>query len=145
MKSQKMLSIWGLGCRNYIWATWAKKTYLAITPEPYHQSLHTRPHFIQNQKLLSLKLLNLKKFVNLGSGVYKLHLGHLGPKDVSSHNSWNLTLNFTYKTSFHPESWVVFNIIRKNKNIMWTWGLGPRNYIWITMAHEIYQVISPEP
>ena len=36
MKSQKMSWPWGLGARNYIWATWAQKTYQAISPEPYY-------------------------------------------------------------------------------------------------------------
>ena len=34
IKSQKISWPWGLGPRNYIWATWVKKTYPAISPEP---------------------------------------------------------------------------------------------------------------
>ena len=38
MKSQKNLSLWGLGTRNYICVTWAEKTYQAIALEPYAES-----------------------------------------------------------------------------------------------------------
>ena len=55
MKSQKNLSIWSLGPRNYIWATWAQKTYQGITPGLYHQFSHAGPYFTQNHKLLSIK------------------------------------------------------------------------------------------
>ena len=34
MKSQKISWPWGLGPRNYIWATWAWKMYQTICPEP---------------------------------------------------------------------------------------------------------------
>ena len=56
MKSQKIVSLWGLGPRNYIWGTWDQKMYQAIAPEPKQQFSHTGAHFIQNHKLLSIKL-----------------------------------------------------------------------------------------
>ena len=34
MKSQKFFWSWGLAPGNYIWETWAQKTYQAICPEP---------------------------------------------------------------------------------------------------------------
>ena len=79
MKSRKMLSIWGLGPRNCIWATWAQKIYLAITPKPYHQFLHARPHFIHNQKLLSFKLWNLEKSCQFGVWGLETTFGSQGP------------------------------------------------------------------
>ena len=87
----------------------------------------------------------LKKFVNLGSGVWKLHLGHLGPKDVSSHNSWTLSPIFTYKTSFYPESKVAFIEIMKSWKSLSIWGMGSGNYIWATWAQKTYQAITPAP
>ena len=34
MQCQKIPWPWVLGPRNYTWATWAKKTYEYINPEP---------------------------------------------------------------------------------------------------------------
>ena len=44
MKSQKIDGSWGLGPKNYIWATWAGKTYPATSAEPWLQFSQTRPH-----------------------------------------------------------------------------------------------------
>ena len=63
MKSQKLLSLWGLGPRNYIWVTWSQKMYQAITPELYHQFSHTGSHFIQNQ--VAFNKINLRKFLHI--------------------------------------------------------------------------------
>ena len=48
MKSQKINSLWGLGPRDYIRATWAQKTYQAIAPEPYHQFSHTTSFYLKS-------------------------------------------------------------------------------------------------
>ena len=48
MKSYKISWPWGVGPRNYIWATWAKKTYPVINPEPLLQFSQTGPQFIKN-------------------------------------------------------------------------------------------------
>ena len=42
--------------------------------------------------------------MNLGSGDWKLHLGHLDPKDVFSHKSRTLAPIFTSRGLFYPES-----------------------------------------
>ena len=80
MKSQKISFLWALGSRNYIWVTWVQKTYQAITPEPYHEFSHTGLHFIQNQKLLSMKSSNLKKSCHFGVWVLETLFGPHGPK-----------------------------------------------------------------
>ena len=88
MKSPKCFWPWGLGPRNYIWATWAQKIYLAISPEPWFQF---------------------------------------------------------WQTSFSQESWDESNKIMKLPKSYWTWGLGPKNYIWATWAQKTYPTISPQP
>ena len=67
MKSQKIDGSWGLGPKNYIWATWAYKTYPAASPEPWLQFSQTRPHFLKNHEKNPLKLCNLKKFIDFGA------------------------------------------------------------------------------
>ena len=51
-----------------------------------------------------IKSLNLEKYLDLGFRAYKLHLGHLGPEDVSSHKSRTLAPVLTNRASFSPES-----------------------------------------
>ena len=45
-----------LGPRNCIWATWTKKTFQAISPEPQLQFSQTGPHFVKNHKVNQIKL-----------------------------------------------------------------------------------------
>ena len=56
MKSQKIFWPWALGPKNYIWASWAQKTYPAKSPEPWLQFSQTRPHFLKNQEMNPIKL-----------------------------------------------------------------------------------------
>ena len=42
--------------------------------------------------------------LHLGSVAYKIHLGDLGPENVSSNNSGTLAPTFTHITSFSTES-----------------------------------------
>ena len=65
MKSQKIFWPWALGPKNYIWASWAQKTYPAKSPEPWLQFSQTRPHFLKNHEMNPIKLWNLKKFIDL--------------------------------------------------------------------------------
>ena len=53
MKSQKMS--WGLGPRNYIWATWAQKTYPAISPELWLQFSLTGAYFLKYHQMNLIK------------------------------------------------------------------------------------------
>ena len=55
MKIQKISCPWGLGPRNYIWATWDQKTYQAISPEPQLQFSQTGPHFLRNHEMNPIK------------------------------------------------------------------------------------------
>ena len=43
-----MPSTRGLEPKNQFWANLAKKTYQAVTPEPYFQFSQANTHFIQN-------------------------------------------------------------------------------------------------
>ena len=81
MKSQKILWPLDVGPRNYI--------------GPFRA--------LQNSKINPLKLWNLKNFLNLGSGVWKLYLGHLGQKDVSDNKFRTLAPIFQNRGSFYPE------------------------------------------
>ena len=112
MKPWKIVSIWGPGPGNYIWASCARKMYQAITPEPYHQFPHTGPHFIQNHKLLSLKLWNLESFLSIwglgdtnyiwATSAQKMYqaitpehyhqFSHTGPDFIQNHNLLSLKL-----------------------------------------------------
>ena len=56
MKSQKMSLAWGMGPRNYIWVTWAQKTYPAISSEPWLQFSQRGPHFLKNHEINPVKL-----------------------------------------------------------------------------------------
>ena len=58
MKSQRMSWPWHLEPRNYIWATWAQKTYpiQPISPEPWLQFSQTGPHFLENHEMNPIKL-----------------------------------------------------------------------------------------
>ena len=104
MKSQKISWTWGLGPRNYIWVTLAQKTYQAISSEPWLKFLHTGPLFLKNNEINPIKLWNLKKCLHLVAWALKLHLGYLGPEDVSNHKSRAVASIFTNETSFSPES-----------------------------------------
>ena len=86
MKSHKFFWPCGLGPKSYIWATWAQKTYQAIGPEPQLQFSQTGPHFL-NHEIMQKNNEISKKFLTLGPGPQKLHLGHLGPKGLSSYIS----------------------------------------------------------
>ena len=67
MKPQKMYWPWGLGPRNYIWATWAQKTYPTISPEPWLQYSQTAPHFFKNHKMNPIKFWHVKNLNDLGA------------------------------------------------------------------------------
>ena len=71
MKHQKNYWRWWLGSKNYIWATWAQKTYPTISPEPWLQYSQTRPHFSKNHKM---NLINFEMSKNYWSR-------SLGPRD----------------------------------------------------------------
>ena len=86
-----------------------------------------------------------KKILPLGSGAYKLHLGHLGPKDVTSHKSRTLIPLFTNRTSFSPESYNQSNKIMKSQKISSHWGLESLNYLWTTRAQKSSQALSLKP
>ena len=133
-KSRKILSVWGLGLRNYIWTTWAQKTYLAITPEPYHQFLHTRPHFIQNQKLLSLKLWNLEKFCQFG--VWGLETAFEPPQKMYLSITPKPYHQFLHTRPhfIHNQKFKLWNLEKSCQFGVWdletTFGsLGPKKYI----------------
>ena len=72
-------------------------------------------------------------------------MGQLGPAEVSSHKSRTLVSIFKNGTSFSQESWDESNKMMKPQKIYWPWGLGLRNYIWVTWAQKTYPTISPEP
>ena len=95
MKSQKISWTWVLGPRNYIWVTLAQKTCPAISSEPWLQFLHTGPRFLKNNEINPIKLWNLKKCLHLVAWALKLHLGYLGPEDVSNHKSRAVASIFT--------------------------------------------------
>ena len=86
-----------------------------------------------------------RNFLTLGSDTRKLHLGHLGPEDVSSHMSGTIAAIFTNMTSIYQESSDESNKIKKFQKISWPWGLGSGHYIWVTLAQKTYQAICPEP
>ena len=65
----------------------------------------------------SVKLRNLNKLLGLGAWDLKTTLGHLHPKDVSSHNFGTLAPFFTNRTSFSPETLEKFDIIMTFENI----------------------------
>ena len=67
---EKMSSPWDLGHVNYIWATWAHRTYPATSPEPWLQFSQTGPHFLKNHEINSIKSWNLKKCLDLGPKNY---------------------------------------------------------------------------
>ena len=64
MKSQRISWPKGLGPSNYIWTNWTKKTYPAISPEPWLQFLQRRPHFLENLVMNPIKFWNLKKIID---------------------------------------------------------------------------------
>ena len=66
-----------------------------------------------------------KNILPLGSEAYKLYLDHLGPEDISSHNSRTLTAIFTKRISISPESYEESNKIMKSFKIPWPWRLEP--------------------
>ena len=51
MKPQKIYWPWCLETRNFIWATWAQKTYPTKSLEPWLQYPQSRPHFFENCKI----------------------------------------------------------------------------------------------
>ena len=63
MKSLKIYWLWCLGPRNYIWVTWAQKTYPTISPEPWLQYSQTRPHFFKNHKMNPINFEMSKKLL----------------------------------------------------------------------------------
>lgn len=66
VKSQKNTWHWGLGYRNYIWATWAQEIYWAISSECQLQFPWTRPHFLKSYNMNPVKWWNVKKKFDLG-------------------------------------------------------------------------------
>ena len=58
-----------------------------------------------------------KNILPLGSVAYKLHLDHLCPKDVPSHNYKTLTPIFANRTLFSPELKGDFNKIMKSQKV----------------------------
>ena len=66
VKSQKITWHWGLGYRNYIWATWAQEIYWAISSECQLQFPWTRPHFLKSYNMNPVKWWNVKKKFDLG-------------------------------------------------------------------------------
>ena len=118
--------------------------------KPYVQNLSCNFH---KQDLIFSRIKNWiqwnhkisKNVLTLGSGAQKLHLGHLGPDDPSSHMSRTLAVTFTNRTSFSQESRNESNKIMKSQKMSWAWGLWPRNYIWVTWAQKTYRTICPEP
>ena len=63
-----------------------------ISLEPWLQFSQTGPSFLKYHKMNLLKSWNIfKKYLALGSGAYKLHLGHLGLEDISCHKSKTLS------------------------------------------------------
>ena len=140
---EKMSSPWDLGHVNYIWATWAHRTYPATSPEPWLQFSQAGPHFLKNHEINSIKSWNLKKCLDLG------------PKNYI----WPTWAQKMY-LAISPEPWLQFsqtgprflknhkinhNKIMKSQKMSWPWGLGPKNYIWATWAQKTYPAISPEP
>ena len=75
-----MSSLWGLGPRNYIWATWTQKTYPAISPEPWLQFSKTGPHFFKNHEMNPIKSWHLKKCLDLGVWGLETTFRPLGPR-----------------------------------------------------------------
>ena len=51
---------------------------------------------------------------------------------------------FKNRTSFYQELWDESKKNMKSQKNYWPWGLGPRNYIWVTRVQKMYPVISPE-
>ena len=73
--------------RNYIWATLPQKRYQAISPEPYLKFSQIGSHFRQNHRVIAKNNYEISKiFLTLGSGAWKLYLGHVDPKDALSHS-----------------------------------------------------------
>ena len=58
-------SLWGLGSKNQFWASWAQKTYQAISPEPWIQFSQTRLHFMQNVKPNKMFYVNIRIYLQL--------------------------------------------------------------------------------
>ena len=98
MKPQKIYCPWGLGPRNYIWATRTQKTYPAISPEPWIQFSETRPHFFNNHEINVIKFLKPQK-------IY-CHWG-LGPRNYI----WATRAQKTYP-AISPEPWLQFSQTR---------------------------------
>ena len=85
MKSYIIPWPWSLGPRNYIWVTWAQKTYQAISQEPYLLRSNFPIQnliFFHNNKLNQIKWSNLKKYLGLGVWELKTRFGPLGPKSM---------------------------------------------------------------
>ena len=80
IKSGKMSWPWDLGPRDYIWATWAQKTYPAISLEPWLQFSQARPHFFKDHKMNPIKSWNLKKCIDLVTQGLETKFGPLGIK-----------------------------------------------------------------
>ena len=75
-KSWKIPWAWDLGSINYISATWAQKTYLAISEENFQKQ-----DLIFSKTIANLtKLWNLKKGYDLGVWGLEIKFGPLGPK-----------------------------------------------------------------
>ena len=92
IKSQKISWPWGLGLRNYIWATWTQKMYPTISTGTQLYFWQTGPHFFQNYNMNPIKFWNLKKFLNLGFWGLETTFGPLEPRRWSSHKSRTLAL-----------------------------------------------------
>ena len=95
IKSDKISWPWGLGPRNYIWATWTQKMHPTISTGTQLYVSQTGPHFFQNYNMNPIKCWNLKKFLDLGFWGPETTLVHLNPEDVSSHKSRTLALMST--------------------------------------------------
>ena len=113
-----------LGSINYISSTWNQNTYPAISPESSLQFSQVEAHFLQDYKMNPITLWNFKKLQDL-RGAQKLHLGHLGQKDVSSYKSRIQDPIFTSRMLFSPTSQNKSTISLNFKKIFsfGVWGL----------------------
>ena len=127
IKSRNLKKCLDLGPKNYIWATWAQKMYLAIIPEPWLQFSQTGPRFLKNHKINPIKLWNLKKCLELGAWDVKTTFGPFGPRrqPAISPEPW---LQF-WQTGAHFLKNLKSNKIMKFQKMSWPWDLGPRNHI----------------
>ena len=91
-------------------------------------------------------ILSKKDFRLWGLGHKKLDLGELSPEDVGiKPYVQNPSFNFLKKDLFFSRSWGESNKIMKSQKYSSTWGLGPRNYVWVTWVKRTYRTTSPEP